>query len=376
MRFSKFLTVMTFVVTLSIAFSACGGGGSDDGGNSFKVIAGGECTVAKSDASGTYSQPGYWKDEEWTGLPTPDEESEGRVTSVLIDGNDIYAGGYYTNSAGKTAAGYWKNESWTALSDGSTDAMVNAIIIWDFGFTAGGYICNSSGIKVPGIWMDNTWSEYTPTDANLDAEITSLAESELLELYAGGYCTEYCNDYYKRSIVWDGPLGGKTFNRVDNGSTNTATIIYYSAQVHAITFFNGNFHAAGYRGEPTYIGGYWQKDGTWNALPNTYGGEARAIAVNGSSLLVGGSWRIGSTGGTITAGYYTVTGSSSTAVWTALSDSTNTAYVYSMAVDGTDIYAAGSDNFKAGYWKNSTWVALTDSNDTNFSCVYSIAVKE
>jgi hypothetical protein len=56
----------------------------------------------------------------------------GVVTSLVVSGSNVYAGGWCSNSSGVAAAGYWLNGSWVTLSNpyvGSYYAQVNSLVI-------------------------------------------------------------------------------------------------------------------------------------------------------------------------------------------------------------------------------------------------------
>ena len=53
------------------------------------------------------------------------------VTSLVVSGADVYAGGFSVNSSGVTVAGYWKNDAWIGLSslDSSKNAAVASLVV-------------------------------------------------------------------------------------------------------------------------------------------------------------------------------------------------------------------------------------------------------
>ena len=115
------------------------------------------------------SMPGYWKNGVWVGLPplpTLDPRSSS-VTSLLVSGSDVFAGGYSDNSAGMLAPGYWKNGSWVGLTppaDGSAigaDWRVISLAVQSGSVYAAAAASSPAAPSPPvatnGYWKDGAW---------------------------------------------------------------------------------------------------------------------------------------------------------------------------------------------------------------------------
>lgn len=112
-------------------------------------------------------------------------------------------------------------------------------------------------------------------------------------------------------------------------------------------------------GTDVYLAGYQLNGTTTNAsywkdkVPTTLTGAiANSIATDGTDVYVAGI-------------YYNINGLPVAAVWkngvaTPLTNGTNDGYVYSVAMSGTDVYAAGYDGNVAVYWKNGIPTQLTN----------------
>ena len=70
---------------------------------------------------------GYWKNGTWIALA--DDTTFSEILSLVVIGNDVYAGGYIIDNGNQSYDRYWKNGTWKALSDGKSDAMVNSIVV-------------------------------------------------------------------------------------------------------------------------------------------------------------------------------------------------------------------------------------------------------
>jgi hypothetical protein len=130
-------------------------------------------------------------------------------------------------------------------------------------------------------------------------------------------------------------------------------------------------------------GGYWMND-IWIGLTNPYGDSAwvHSLVESGFDVYAGGSCSTNPNGtGLLRAGYW------KNGTWVGLTNpysSKYDAWVTSLVVAGSDVYAGGScgmgtysgDPFfewfptHAGYWKNGTWFVL----DTGDSMVSSLVV--
>ena len=75
--------------------------------------------------------PGYWKNGVWNALEVIDPTKHSWALAGFTEGEDVYIGGYSTNSSGNAVAGFWKNGKWTALQglDDSRSSGVNTIAV-------------------------------------------------------------------------------------------------------------------------------------------------------------------------------------------------------------------------------------------------------
>ena len=111
------------------------------------VYAGGACVTNVAVA-------GYWKNGVWTTLPPLDVSRYSMVRSLVVSGNDVYAGGYSGNSSGVAVPGYWKNGVWTALTplDPMQTSWVTSLVLSGGDVYAAGFNQDSSQLQVAGYW--------------------------------------------------------------------------------------------------------------------------------------------------------------------------------------------------------------------------------
>lgn len=139
-----------------------------------------------------YFTPGYWKTGTWVGLSRLSTNYDSEVKTLIVSGNDVYAGGYNADSNGHSVPGYWLNSSssstWVPLpklSD-TQSSGVSSLVISGTDVYAGGYSRNSDSVAVPGYWKNSTWVPVSQPTVGKDAYVLNL---QILgnDIIAGGY---------------------------------------------------------------------------------------------------------------------------------------------------------------------------------------------
>jgi hypothetical protein len=128
-------------------------------------------------AGGTTYNAGYWiYHRNWTSswISLVDDNNGSFANSIVLDGSDIYIGGYWKNDESKEVAGYWFNGVWTPLSDGTTDARVYSMVLDGSTVYAGGFLTDGSENKIAGYWKNGTWVELVNGNGVYDAEVCSI----------------------------------------------------------------------------------------------------------------------------------------------------------------------------------------------------------
>jgi len=73
---------------------------------------------------------GYWHKGNWIKLDNPNGNYDSLAKSIVIDGDDIYAGGHCSTDS-VYVAGFWKNGTWNKLNNpyGTHSASVCSVVI-------------------------------------------------------------------------------------------------------------------------------------------------------------------------------------------------------------------------------------------------------
>ncbi len=362
-----------------------------------------------------------WDGSNWSALGSDGASGgslNGDVRSVVVNGGNVYAGGYFTNvnNGGTllTAADYiakWDGANWSALgsngaSNGSLGQGVRALAFSGTDLYVGGSFSNvNNGGSVLSAadyiakWDGANWSAVGSNGAG-DGTLSSTVTSLLVvgsNVYAGGDFTNVNNggavlgeaDYIAK---WDGAnwsaLGS---NGAGDGSLpvvagNLAWAIGASG---SNVFAGGFFHSVNNGG--TVLDSaemVVQFDGTdWSTLGADSNGSLNAnvlaVTVSGTDVYVGGYFTdVDNHGVNLTAADYVAKWDG--ADWSALGSNgagggSLTSFVSSIVVNGTDVYVGG--NFanvnnggvslgaadKVAKWDGSNWSALGSDGAGNGS---------
>jgi len=152
------------------------------------VCAGGQFTIAGGSAANYIAK---WNGSAWSALGSGMGDV---VVALAFSGNELYAGGYFT-TAGGSAANYiakWDGSAWGALGSGMGGVSigyppVSALAVSGNDVYAGGYFTNAGSIAANYIakWDGSAWSAL---GSGLNGGVSALAVSGG-GLYAGGSFT-------------------------------------------------------------------------------------------------------------------------------------------------------------------------------------------
>jgi hypothetical protein len=348
-----FMKQIIVILAMSIAFAACKKSPVTPivppGGGTSVYVAGYENKVAQ-----------YWKNGTVVMLGDPALNTV--INSIVVVGNDVYAGGYEinNNSSPVKVAKYWKNGTGVTLTDPagiSNVPEINSMAVSGNDVYAAGHERNSNSIGIARYWKNGTAVSLSgKSDSSRAAMINGIAV-----LGSDVYCAGY-----------------ETVLRVDGGTTYGVIVAKYwkngtdiplagtsgfaPTSASSIAVVGADVYIAGYGSGGVNIGQtarYW-KNGALVILPTETINEsaANAITVAGSDLYV--------------AGYEIIAGKRVAKYWkngavVKVTDGTHDAIANGIAVDGSDVYVAGyeldnSFNYIAKYWKNGTAVPLTDGS--------------
>ncbi|MCX6248228.1 MAG: T9SS type A sorting domain-containing protein [Bacteroidetes bacterium] len=283
-----------------------------------------------------------WDGTHWSALGIGMND---RITAIAMHNGFLYAGGWFTR-AGNVAANHiarWDGTQWSALGGGITGAdwwtTVNAIAFIGNDVYAGGDFNHAGGIAVSNLaeWDGSQWSGV---NGGVEGVVNTLAVLGT-DLYVGGefgYAGAYPNGTYAACIArFDGsqwyPLGSGMDDYV-------LTITFHGTDLYAGGFFTTSGGIA-----TNYIAKW---DGSqWSSLNSTMFGPAdetsvHSIAFIGNDLYAGGSYSI--SGPPYPYDLQNIAkwnGTEWSAVGMGFQGYDWYTTVYTLAVEGTTIYAGG-----------------------------------
>ncbi|MDC7125732.1 MAG: hypothetical protein PQJ46_09190 [Spirochaetales bacterium] len=357
---------------------------------------------------------GYWKGNEWNDLGSNLSNSSDSIASgISIKDGDIYIGGDYNNSTlGYRCGGYWKNSTLNEVdsmnnyvNDNGNFPLKRPVTIYDIyaganNILLSGYTMKKTNVtdqkEVPVAWLNGKPSDFnTPMNSpsagyselymycrDIDAtsrEVSFPDKTETLDYFFG------CGNYP--------PVGRPLFFKfgfVDSSGTSTLLMdraYFIDDRGEALDIFIYSITQSGgiVDNYEVYIGGLKNKSACiWKIVPDessstditetctildtTSSESAVNTVIKTTTALYGGGY--------ITTNNKKIAGYWYNSTWIALGDGTTDSIVKTLDVAGDDVLAGGyivnSSGIKvAGYWNNGTWTALgdgtTDSSITDSS---------
>jgi len=314
----------------------------------------------------------------------------GTVNALAVDGpGKLYAGGLFTTAGGIPALNIarWDGTAsqWTSLETW-IGPVVYALAVTGSeklyvggGFTTSSFMTHIFQANYLAMWNGTTskWSAVTEgANGGLNGSVTALAKDTKGSIYAGGQFGTAGGTLTNYIAKWDGTTWSALGNLGNGVNSNVYALAVDGTNLYVGGWFSGADYAPGVPpNPPTSVGvnGIAKWDGTtWSALgaaPNAGvgGGGVYALAVDGTSLYVGGYFT--------TAGGVTVNNIAkwNGTTWSALGTGANVgvigsggyAAVNALAVDGTNLYVGGYFTTAGGVavsniakWDGTTWSAL------------------
>ncbi|HUI28905.1 MAG TPA: T9SS type A sorting domain-containing protein [Candidatus Acidoferrales bacterium] len=316
----------------------------------------------------------------WSAFDTTsaDRGTNDQVDYILVNGNDVYIGGYFT-SAGGAAANYvadynTSTGTFSSLGTGTsngTDSYVYCMVYFGGNLYVGGHFANAGGNAAAYVarWDGSSWHALgSGVDNNVDAMIIWSGA-----LYVGGSFLNAGGSTANYIAKWD----GTNWSSVGATATDLNDAVYAFAVANNGLYVGGDFTTAG----ATTVNYVTRWDGTkWNMVGAGVSGYVEAFALSGSTLYV--------IGGFSAAGLITVnniaTVDTSTNVWSALgslaSIGTNDWGWVSAVVNGK-LYLSGGftragsvSAFGIASWDGLTWSSLGGTTNAPGGNVYAMAI--
>jgi hypothetical protein len=333
-----------------------------------------------------------WDGNTWSALPAFDNNV---VFRLAVIGTELYAGGLF-NRAGDAPArniAKWDGQVWSALGSGVDSVGALAVIGTDLyvggSFTSVGGVPNT---KFVAKWDGSSWSGLGAGVFGDYASgyLTALAVSGT-DLYAAGMLPKAGGVAAIRIAKWD----GSTWSTVGPGLFGPSDQSPYQS-IDALAVCGTNLYAGGpFTRAVGAVADYLAKwDGkTWSPLGSGLGScisstvspplSVRALAVDGTNLLVGGAFT--SAGAKPASCLAKWDGDD----WSGFGGSGMNGRVYALAVTESNLYAGGmfttAGNAVANCiakWDGSAWSALgsgvsgypNTSGPPYAPCVYALAL--
>lgn len=320
-----------------------------DGANGWYI--GGNFT-AVGDASISHlakMKPDGTLDATWNPQPT------NIVYSLALSGTDLFAGGLFTSVGGSSRNRIAKISTVTGIVDPDwnpgANNSVRALLVYDgWLYAAGDFTLMSSLVRnrLAKLPLNGTGAADATWDPNSNATVLTLAASGT-DLFAGGNFTTIGgvsrNKIAKISTSGSGTVDG-VWNPNSSGTINS--LVVSGSEL----FAGGNFTTIGGMGRnycaKLSVTGEGAADALWDPGLNTM---VYSIALSGSDVFIGGSFATAK-GGTIIRNRVAKFSATGTGAIDNDWDPSVSDVVYSIAINGNDIYMGGAFKVANGYKRN------------------------
>ncbi|MFI5162700.1 MAG: IPT/TIG domain-containing protein [Sphingobacteriales bacterium] len=295
-------------------------------------------------AIGTMAMPGYvplyWKNGVQISL---DGSAYGFPTGLAVVDTTVYIAGYYYDTGGDPQSLFWKNLSLSRLSEGLVKHTTGGMAVSGNDVYIAGFLepdnDQESLINIAEYWKNG--QPVILSDTTQYDQATAIAVNGT-DVYVAGNVSGIRYGW-QGAAVWKN--GVETILPQAPGGQYDYTT--------GIAIANGDVYISGYDNSTTTTAEYW-KNGVQVSLSDN--ATASCIMVIGNDVYVGGStWN-----GAHSIATYWKNGQA-----TSLTDGTKDAAITAIAIDGSDVYAAGYRNNNNGpgyapvYWKNGVETKLT-----------------
>jgi N-acetylneuraminic acid mutarotase len=290
--------------------------------------------------------------ETWHALPA--QGLNGTVFALALDGSDLYVGGTFFATVGGVVTNLGNiarydtgTTTWHALPNQGLSGPVYALAVMGDDLYVGGYFTQTVDGTVSNLNHIARYDTGTTTwhglpNEGLDDYVRALVTMGD-DLYVGGNFAQTGDGTVSdlgRIVRHD--ITDDTWNALPNHGLNNT--VYALAAVGDDLYVGGAFTQSGdvVVSDLGRIVRYDTTGGAWHALPNQgLGGVVQALMMVGSDLYVGGAF--GWTGdGTLTNLGYIARYDTAGGAWHALPNQGLDYIVYALAVAGDDLYMGGA----------------------------------
>ena len=278
------------------------------------------------------------------------------VFALAANGSDLYVGGSFILAGGFVAdmLAKWNGTAWSVLGDGM-NGTIEAMLADGRDLYVGGAFNSAGGVRARCIakWDGANWSAF---GSGIEfTEVIAIAISEG-NLYVGGRFNMAGGVSANNIAKWDGTSWSNLGNGL-TGCSNTPcqTRVNAIAVSGSDVYVGGSFRMAG--GVSASAIAKWNGS-RWSALGTGISGQVNALALSGSNLYVGGFFNLAAGGG-VASNIAVWDGAN----WSALGSGVSGA-VFALATSGSDLYvgggfmrAGGRDASNIAVWDGTRWSA-------------------
>ncbi|HET6261610.1 MAG TPA: hypothetical protein VFG99_05155, partial [Chloroflexia bacterium] len=317
-----------------------------------------------------------WDGSDWYPLGPGVGGVYGSIHDMVMTGDgDIYIGGGFNQTSGGllvSNVAKWDGSEWHALgteeNNGVDGGLVQGLTLIGGDLYLGGSFTVAGGVSAKGFakWNGNQWSQVGEGVSDPDG-VTALA-SRLNDLYIGGKFTNIGGVGASQIARWDGsgwyPLTGTKGKGLNDKVYNQVNAIAVSGDS---VYVGGAFSSAGTllaNNIARWSGGRWHSLGSGPS--NGVNGFVGAIATGGSSgteVYVAGDFTMA--GGISANNIARWNGSQWSALGSGLRLTGGDAWITTLAVSGSNVYAGGDFDEAGGVaahyiarWNGTQWSAL------------------
>lgn len=293
-----------------------------------------------------------WDGTTWSALGSG---TNARVLAIAVSGSNVFAGGDFFQAGGQTVnfVAMWNGSSWSALGTGVNQA-VHSLAVSGSNLYVGGLFSSASGLSAAGIarWNGSNWFNLA---GGINGSINSIAIRGS-EVFVAGIFSQAGVESANNVAVWNGLAWSALGAGVIGGAD---AVVVVGADVYLGGLFTDL--AVTFKNLARWNGTTWLPVG--GGVSGGFINRVKSLATDGVNVYVGGDFA--SAGGGSANGIAKWDGSSWSALGSGVPTSSNGNTVDAIAVSGTDVLAGGDFSIAGGLrvdsiakWNGMEWSPL------------------